>query len=70
MLDSFDNHNCIIRSQVFPTTKNHFVVGKQVAWEWNMDVITNKVWYKNEQNKILSAWDSSAEFVGRNIEDV
>lgn len=57
--------------RVFPTKRNHFIKGKQVAWEWNMDLKVNESWYRNPDNKkIEHAWWSSAEFIGRNIKDV
>ncbi len=62
----------VIKSfRIFPTTRTHFKKGKAVAWEWNMQKIWGKAWYKDlESGVIKDAWDSSAEFVGRHLDEV
>lgn len=57
--------------RIFPTTRDHFIKGKQVAWEWNMGRTWNAAWYINpETNLPEKAWEGSAEFIGRHIEEV
>ncbi len=57
--------------RIFPTTRTHFQEGKRVAWEWNMGKTWGHTWYRNaETNEVKEAWHSSAEFVGRHLDDV
>ena len=55
--------------QIFPTTKTHFQVGQQVAWEWNMSNVWGESWHRStDTNEILPAWSQSAEFIGRPLD--
>jgi hypothetical protein len=57
--------------RIFPTTKTHFRVGMAVSWEWNMDRILGPTYYKDPQSSELKkAWESSAEFVGRDLDSI
>jgi hypothetical protein len=59
------------RHSIFPTTRTHFRKGKQVAWEWNMQLIWQSAWYREpDTGTIKPAWSSSAEFVGRHLDDI
>lgn len=55
---------------IYPTTRNHFQKGKEVAWEWNTANKWNETWYRDESQQIKMAWSGSFEFVGRRLEDV
>jgi hypothetical protein len=56
--------------QVFPTTRTHFGIGNRVAWEWNLKHQFAAAWYRDPvSNDIQVAWDSSAEFIGRNLDE-
>lgn len=56
---------------IFPTQKLNYVVGSEVAWEWNMSNILNETWYyESENSEIKSAWLGSAEFIGRPIKEI
>jgi hypothetical protein len=55
---------------IYPTMRNHFQKGKEVAWEWNTENKWGETWYRDESGQIKSAWSGSAEFVGRHLEDV
>jgi hypothetical protein len=56
--------------RIFPTTKTHFMKGKQVAWEWNMQLVVEKAWYRHPiSGETTVAWHSSAEFTGRHLDD-
>lgn len=56
------------RRQIFPTTKTHFITGKEVAWEWGNKSF-KRAWYLNpESGKVEIAWFSSAEFTGQHLE--
>ena len=55
----------------FPTTKLNWEIGSQVSWEFNMGRIFPNSWYrKPNTGEATVAWSSSAEFVGRNLEEV
>jgi hypothetical protein len=57
--------------RIYPTTRTHFQEGKRVAWEWNLGKIWGHAWYRDpETNEVKEAWNSSAEFVGRHLDDV
>jgi len=57
--------------RVFPTTRNDYVKGKQVSWEWNMKRKWSQSWYRDPQtNDIKDAWGTSAEFVGRHLHEI
>ncbi len=58
--------------RIFPTTKStYYVVGKQVAWEWNLSHTWDETWYIHPKTKEkIRAWLGAGEFVGRHLEDV
>lgn len=57
--------------RIFPTTRSHFQKGKAVAWEWNMQKTWGKAWYKDPDSGIIKeAWNMSAEFIGRHLDEV
>jgi hypothetical protein len=57
--------------RIFPTTRTHFQKGKQVAWEWNMQNVWPATWYRDlDTGAIREAWHSSAEFIGRHLDDI
>lgn len=55
---------------VYPTLQDHYVGGKQVAWEWKGGTIYARNYYIDpETGEKKEAWGESFEFVGRNLED-
>jgi hypothetical protein len=57
--------------RIFPTTRTHFQKGKRVAWEWNMQEVWPAAWYRDPgTGAIKGAWGSSAEFIGRHLDDI
>jgi PIN like domain len=57
--------------RIFPTTLTHFINGKIVSWEWNMNNIWGESWYRDpDTHEIKSAWSSSAEFIGRDLDNL
>ena len=57
--------------RIFPTTKNYEKKGKEVSWEWNMELVTGEAWYFDKvSNESKQAWHSAAEFVGRYLEEL
>ena len=55
---------------VYPTTLDHFVAGKQVAWEWKGGTIHSRAYFVDpETDERREAWTESLEFVGRNFEE-
>jgi hypothetical protein len=52
--------------RIFPTTRDHFAKGEQVAWEWDLSKVWGAAWYRHpDTNEISQAWISSGEFVGK-----
>lgn len=57
--------------RIFPSSKTHFKKGTRVSWEWSFEKTWNDAWYKDpDSNEIKVAWSSSAEFVGRNLDEI
>lgn len=55
--------------RIYPSTLIHFRKGMEVSWEWNMAHVWQRAWYRDPDiGEIKSAWHSSAEFVGRDLE--
>ncbi|MCL6753625.1 DUF4935 domain-containing protein [Nostoc sp. CCCryo 231-06] len=56
---------------ILPTTLTRFTKGRIVSWEWNINKIWEAAWYRDpDTNEIKSAWASSAEFVGRDLDNL
>lgn len=57
--------------RIFPTSKHGYIKGKRVTWEWNMNRVTGEAWYRNiTTGQPTLAWSSSAEFVGRHVDEL
>lgn len=57
--------------RIFPTTRTHFQKGRQVAWEWNMQNIWGQAWYRDpDTGEVKLAFISSAEFIGRHLDEL
>ena len=57
--------------RIFPTTKTHFVKGSRVTWEWDNNTVWADAWYKDpDSGETKTAWKSSMEFVGRDLDNV
>ena len=58
--------------RIFPTTKiGYYKKGEQIAWEWSFGKVWNDTWYKDvKTKKIKQAWNSSAEFIGRHLDEI
>lgn len=57
--------------RVFPTTRTHFRKEMRVAWEWDMNNSYPQLWYRDvASNEIKVGWGSSAEFIGRSLDEV
>jgi hypothetical protein len=55
--------------RIFPTTRNDYVKGEILSWEWNMNRVWGAAWYRDPKtNEIKVAWGQAAEFVGRNLD--
>lgn len=54
--------------QIFPTTRDHYVVGKDVTWEWG-PTQWGDTWYRDpETGEVKPAWLGSMEFIGRHLD--
>jgi hypothetical protein len=57
--------------RIYPSTRTHFARGKRVSWEWNMGVVVGPAWYRDAATGTSKqAWHSSAEFVGRHLDEL
>ncbi|MCH8079034.1 MAG: hypothetical protein IIA06_04550 [Proteobacteria bacterium] len=71
ILKTFSSSGAHVFYRIFPSTRTHFKKGIRVAWEWSFENTWNDAWYKDpETNEIKLAWNSSAEFIGRNLDDI
>ncbi len=73
ILESRSNEYAQFCYRIFPTTRSHFEEGRSVAWEWNMNDIWQDAWYRDPLEPggaIKLAWNSSAEFIGRHLDDL
>jgi hypothetical protein len=53
---------------IYPTTLDHYEVGRDVTWEWGPST-WGEAWYRDpETDEIKSAWGASMEFVGRHLD--
>jgi len=42
-----------------------------VSWEWNMNNVWEAAWYRDpDTNEVKPAWSSSAEFIGRDLNNL
>jgi hypothetical protein len=58
------------RIDIYPTT-NIYSKGVSVSWEWNLNVVFRCAYFIHPETKeVLKAWDQSALFIGRNIEEI
>jgi hypothetical protein len=57
--------------RIVPTTRTDYEKNQRLSWEWDLHKGYEKTWYrKSNTNEIILAWDSSAEFVGRPMEQL
>ncbi len=60
-----------VNFRIFPSTATHFRVGMVVSWEWSFDHVWSDAWYRDPATgNVKPAWMSSAEFIGRDLEQV
>lgn len=71
ILETFSPEGAHISYNLRPTTKRFYNENDLVAWEWSFDKIWDATFYKDPNtSKIIKAFDSSAEFVGRPINSI
>lgn len=71
ILETISPEGIHISYNLRPTTKNFYNEKDLVAWEWSFDNIWNRTFYKDpDTDRIIKAFDSSAEFVGRPIHSI
>lgn len=57
--------------RIYPSTRTHFQKGKRVGWEWSFEHTWGEAWYKDpDSGAVKYAWTSSAEFIGRNLDEI
>jgi len=53
--------------RIYPTTKDDYEVGRQVAWEWGPSQ-WGPAWYRDpDSGEVKEAWLGSMEFIGRQL---
>lgn len=56
--------------RIYPSTRANFVKDKRVSWEWSGENSFEDAWYRDpDTGEIKLAWNSSMEFVGRNLDE-
>lgn len=71
ILDTHSPNDASQSKRIFPTTKTGFKVGTQLTWEWSFNNQWDETYYIDPDTKEKKcAWSSSAEFVGRDIQEV
>jgi hypothetical protein len=56
---------------IFPTKRKDYQRGQRLSWEWYAGKVYGETWYKvPDSGEIKRAWLGSAEFAGRDIEDL
>lgn len=71
ILETYSTSGVSKSYSIFPTTRNYTKKGKEVSWEWNMELVTGEAWYFDKiSNENKQAWSSAAEFVGRYLEEL
>lgn len=59
------------RYAVFPTTRTDYEKGERLTWKWDLSRGFGEAWYRDPNtNEIKKAWDSSALFIGGNIDTI
>ena len=60
-----------IALHIYPTTKNWYVEGMDVTWEWNTDKVWPECWFRDLITGVSTlGWSASMEFIGRNLDEV
>ncbi len=71
ILRTESSSGAMVSYRIFPSTKTHFRKGKRVASEWSFEKTWSDAWYRDpDTNQVRKAWRSSAEFVGRNLDEI
>jgi hypothetical protein len=70
ILESTSPDGATTHLRIFPTTSRHFQKGKRVAWEWHDATTWGPAWYREpDTGETKQAWHSSAEFIGRHLDE-
>lgn len=57
--------------RIFPTFQKGLQVGMELSWEWDMERRWPQAWFRDPENgEIKLAWNSAAEFKGKNLDEV
>lgn len=56
--------------RIYPTTRDHFRIGDEVAWVWDTSHVWGPAWYRHPKtDEVHKGWDSAGEFIGTPIDD-
>ncbi|MDP9443655.1 MAG: hypothetical protein M3P83_04615 [Actinomycetota bacterium] len=54
--------------RIYPTTRDGYVVGKDVSWAWG-EASWGEAWYRDpETAEVLHAWTGAREFIGHHLD--
>jgi hypothetical protein len=57
--------------KIFATTRAGYQPGMRVSWEWSQERKWGPAWYREpETGSIVKAWDGSADFIGRPLNEI
>jgi hypothetical protein len=70
MIEKVGPQGTRIETRILPTAKQgYYREGTRVTWEWNVARLYSKAYYVDPDTKERRmAWESSAEFSGRNLD--
>ncbi|MBB6482725.1 hypothetical protein [Spirochaeta isovalerica] len=61
----------ITNYRIYPTKRRDYKVGLSLSWEWDMNTVFEDRYYIDpETHEKKCAWNSSAEFIGRDLEQL
>ena len=72
ILETHSPGGTLITKRIYPTTKaGYYGKAKRVTWEWSFANTWNETWYRDlDTGEPSEAWKSSAEFVGRHVDEL
>jgi hypothetical protein len=70
LLQGLDENSVPSSANIYPTTRT-YSKDSLVTWEWNRESVFGLCYYRDPAtDEIRRGWDSSMEFVGRNLEEI
>lgn len=71
ILETTSAGGAILLRRIYPTTRDDYITGKAVAWEWDTSKVWGESWYKDpDTNEIKYAWTEAGQFIGRHLDEI